>query len=278
MSFADMLHRNEIIHPKNRPAPPDRTRTTEIMQQDPPHSCFISPLIANQLAVLHNLADKSRVIVITGEHGIGKTTFIRRFMLEGTRKWRSSTIRFIATRRSSAHQHYQAVQCRIFVSETGALPSVIIDDAHRLGPMELRAIIHGVCPLQGQAVLGSVILVADASIRKHTDAMLGWMPADTAMEKMHLSPLTEAQTARYLRHQLKNAGCVGKLPLTNAQTHRVYQNSGGIPALIDSQVDLLLNHPTADERGSAVTLLKWLRKKDPRRTKQWHSPLQSVRN
>jgi type II secretory pathway predicted ATPase ExeA len=276
MAFADMLHRNAPIHPKNRPAPLFETRTADVSRQDRPQSFFASPLIVHKLAVLHGLAGKSRLIVITGEYGIGKTTFIHKFMSEGTRKWRSTTIRFSAPRKSSAHQCYQTVHRRVFVYQSGALPSVIIDDAHQLGLMELRAVIRGVCPVQGPAVLGSVILVAEPSIREYIDAMLRWMPAGTAMEKMHLPPLTEAQTARYLNHQLKNTGCFGNLPLTDARIHSIYQTSGGIPGLIDKQVDMMLKEPTAMAPGGTETPLKWWRMRESWRTRPWARRLQSV--
>jgi type II secretory pathway predicted ATPase ExeA len=276
MSFVDMLHRNAPIHPKNQPAPLFETCTTEVSRQDRPHSFFASPLLARKLAALHKLAGKSRLIVITGEHGIGKTTFIHKFMSEGTGTWRSATIRFSAPGQSAAHQCYQAAHRRVFVSRSGALPSLIIDDAHQLGLMELRAVIHGVCPVRSPAVLGSVILLAESSIREHIDAMLRWMPTGTAMEKMHLSALTEAHTAHYLHHQLKRIGCLGNFPLTEAHIHRIYQASGGIPGLIDPQVEMMLREPTAKAHSGAETLLKWWRMRKSWRTRPWARRIESI--
>lgn len=276
MSFSDILHRNAVTHPKNRFAPLYGTGTTDVPLHDRLLGFFASPLLASQLAVLHQLADKSRVILITGEYGIGKTTFIHKFMSEGIRKWRSATIRFIAPRQSSTHQRYQALHRRIFVSESEGLPSVIIDDAHQLSPIELGAVIHGVCPTQGPAVLGNVILAAEPSIRGHIDAMLRWMPAGTAMDKIHLSPLTESQTANYLHQKLTNAGRHGRFPLTDAHVRGVYQTSGGIPGLIDTQVEMMLAGPPAITPGGAAAPLKWWRLKESWRTKPWARRLQSV--
>jgi MSHA biogenesis protein MshM len=277
MACADLLPGSGITRLNTRPVMPPQTDETVLNRQHA-QDFFASPLMVHKLAALRELVRKSRLIVITGEHGIGKTAFIHRFMAEGTCRWRRTRIRFRSPRRSAIQQCPHLINRPVFISVPDGgppvQPSLIIDDAHQLNPLELRTVVNGICSRKRAAKLHSIILVTEPSIREHFADMLSWIPSGATIDKMHLSPLSETQSVSYLQYRLKAAGYAPPRSLTDSQARRIYEASGGFPLLINILADRMLDEEPKSDHSFKNLLVGWWRMAAHGKTRPWDRRLQ----
>lgn len=206
---------------------------------------FASPLISQRLSVLHRLiSSRSSIIIIIGERGSGKTTLMNRLIYDRRKSWKACRIRL------KLKGHADVGQCRnlnnrlVFLTQNAGSPSVIIDDAHQLNQHELKILTQAV--LSGASSRSkkfqTIVLFAEPQIRRAMADIAGQLPANSVIEKIHLTPLTEAQTVDYLQHRVKIAGLSQKNLFSIDQMHLIYKESGGLPGWINQKACMLLQH------------------------------------
>lgn len=206
---------------------------------------FASPLITQRLAVLHRLiSSRSPVIVIIGERGSGKTTVMNRLIYDGRKPWKVCRIR------PKPKGNVEMTQCQnlnnrlVFLTKEKGTRSVIIDDAHQLNQHELQILIQS--SFSGDRSRSdkfqTIVLFAEPQIRTRLADIAGWLPPNSAIEKIHITPLTEEQTADYLRHRVKIAGLPERDLFSIDQIHLIYKQSGGLPGWINQKACMLLQH------------------------------------
>lgn len=236
---------------------------------------FASPLIAQRLAVLHRLiGSRSPVIVIIGERGSGKTTLMNRLIHDGLKPWQVCRIRL------KPKGDVEMTQCQnlnnrlVFLTKKEGARSVIIDDAHQLDQHELQILIQS--SVSGDSSPSNksqtIVLFAEPQIRRRLADIAGWLPSNSAIEKIHITPLTEEQTADYLRHRVKIAGLAERDLFSIDQIHLIYKQSGGLPGWINQKACMLLQHrekqqliPLTDRQKMNLEQLKdSLRRRRPR--------------
>ncbi len=206
---------------------------------------FASPLISQRLAVLHRLMSSlSPIIVIIGERGSGKTTFMNRLIDNSQKPWKVCRIRLKPKGDAQMAQCQNLNNRLVFLTKKEGPPSVIIDDAHQLNRHELQILIQA--SFSGDRnrsnKFQNIVLFAEPQIRKRLAEIAEWLPPNSVIEKIHITPLTEEQTADYLRHRIKMAGLSERDLFSIDQIRLIYKQSGGLPGWINQKACMLLQH------------------------------------
>ena len=211
---------------------------------------FKSPLIAQRLAMLNNMVGgRSLVIVVTGERGSGKTTLMNQFIANAGKRCKTGRIRLKPQRKGQA-AHWRNLNSRMwFVSAKNRPPSVIIDDAHQLRTAEIKILLQSVFAPTGERRLQSIVLFAEPGMRQRFAEIARWLPPQSVIEKIFMTPLTEKQTMDYLRHRLKTAGMLSQNPFSGDQMRKIYQLSGGLPGWINGEAFMLLRKMKQPRKG-----------------------------
>lgn len=206
---------------------------------------FASPLTSQRLAVLHRLiSSRSPTIIIIGERGSGKTTLMNRLIHNGRKPWKVCRIR-LKPKGNVIMTPCQNLNNRlVFLTKKEGARSIIIDDAHQLDQHELKVLIQsGISSDSNRAnKFQTIVLFAEPQIRRRLADIAGWLPPNSVIEKIHITPLTEAQTADYLRHRVKIAGLPERDLFSIDQIHLIYKQSGGLPGWINQKACILLQH------------------------------------
>jgi type II secretory pathway predicted ATPase ExeA len=206
---------------------------------------YASPLISQRLAVLHRLiGSRSPVIAAIGERGSGKTTLMNRLIHDGRNPWTVCRIRLKPKGNAEMTPCQNLDNRLVFLTNKEGARSVIIDDAHQLNPHELQVLIQS--SISGDSRrsnnFNTIVLFAEPQIRRRLTDIAGWLPSNSAIEKIHITPLTEEQTADYLRHRVKIAGLPERDLFSIDQIHLIYKQSGGLPGWINQKACMLLQH------------------------------------
>jgi len=107
----------------------------------------------------------------------------------------------------------------------------------------------------GRRMLQSIVLLAEPCIRDRFDEIAGRLPQNSVIEKIFMTPLTEKQTADYLRLRLKSAGRTRNNPFSDNQMHKIYRLSGGLPGWINGEAFMLLRKINHRRKGLKLSIL-----------------------
>lgn len=203
---------------------------------------FESPLLSRQVAALKQLAESSsRMIVVMGDRGSGKSTLIQRVVSETPGKWKPGRLVLSFRHQRQATARKSALHRRaVFFTRLGAAPTVILDDAHQLTLNDLKRLIQRTLPDGGDHKFKTVILFAEPRLRGSLKSIAKWLPPETVIEKIQISPFTEQQTAAYLTHRFKIAALLDRLPFSERQLKTIHSLSGGLPGWINGEAYMLL--------------------------------------
>lgn len=202
---------------------------------------YTTPLISQRLAVLKQMVEiHPSVIVVTGQEGSGKTSLINQYINEISPNWRKGRIHL----KRQYHRAYTLLRHlnnrKVFVSTNHARPSIIVDDAHEFNHREMEMLLRWAYPHNGAPTLQSIILIADAQMRTRFAEIAAHIPAQAAIDKIHMTPLTDTQTAAYLHHRIKTAGFSENLTFSKDQITTIHQLSGGWPGMINREAYMQL--------------------------------------
>lgn len=204
---------------------------------------FTSPLTSQRLSVLHRLVNsRSPIIVIIGEQGSGKTTLMNRLIYDGRNIWSVCRIRLKHKHNGTKSQCQNLNNRLVFLTQKEGPPSVIIDDAHQLSRQELQLLIQS--SFSGDTAspgkFRNIMLFAQPRIRTRLADMAAWLPPNSVIEKIYMTPLTVGQTASYLQHRVKMAGLGDTDLFTVYQIRMIHRQSGGLPGWINEEASRLL--------------------------------------
>jgi len=217
---------------------------------------------AQRLNLLQHMTQYSNLLLIVqGEHGVGKTSMLTRFIKNAEVNWEicevtANTLMDAGLLLFQIAQGFGLEQLPHDSSELqemlyaqiakfhhqDEIPILVIDDAHELSKDALLAIFHLADAQVEDANLLRIIMFAEPQIEKILNARDVRPLRERITHTMAIPPLDEDTTAEYLKHRMAVAGFNGGSPFTPGMVKRIYKASGGIPERINQ-----LAHETLDK-------------------------------
>jgi type II secretory pathway predicted ATPase ExeA len=213
------------------------------------------------------MAQDDRLVVVTGDEGVGKTTVVQR-LISGfdrgaiwfvslsaaqldTGELPGSLLRaFGAPSGDGSPAALHAVLRRHLAAHANGRTSVaVIDDAHALPP-------EAIGELGEQTSEGPlrVLLVGRPPLRMTLQQQLALQPASLSC---HLEPLQDSQTPAYIAHTLHRSGWTGTPEFTAEAQALIHRFSRGVPLRIDRLCNRLLRAARKrDERTIAADAVR----------------------
>lgn len=202
--------------------------------------------------IMEYLSNPATTVVLSGENGLGKTTFLRKVLRLGYQQYQFCTLR--ARSDTDFDEIEDKIKQRWVLAETNEHSSVadlsienyvitylrehthavlIIDDAHHLDSATLDRLFtlkHRIglaCPLSlGFIVAGENTLKISIAELEDTN------PACTQVYQIDVRPFTREQTGNYIEHRLKTAGLENETLLDEASITEIYKATSGNAGLI----------------------------------------------
>ncbi len=213
---------------------------------------------ATQLNVAISLLQGGeRVLMIRGEAGLGKTTFLNQIVRQEIPVMQPVLVRAgpetdlealcaaLVREDEPAAAKGGALELDRTIAQirgsrrSGNRPALLIDDAHRLNPRTVRELLELWLELCEKGEGFGLVMAVDPT---QDQPWAGERPERLPKGRfhvVHLYPLTEQQTGDYLEHRLTEAGGDPGL-LSDAEKRVVYERSGGDPRRIhEAAFDLL---------------------------------------
>lgn len=219
-----------------------------------PADCGVLFASSGHLGILRHLeqaiAQDDRLVVLTGDEGVGKTTVVKR-LLSGFDRGAIWCVSLSATQLDTGE--LPGSLARAFGAPTGdgspaALHAglrrhlashadgrttlAVIDDAHGLPPEAIGEL--GELTSEGPL---RVLLVGRPTLRMILAQQLPLQPASLSC---HLEPLQETETPAYIEHRLRRVGWNGTPEFTGEARGLIQRFSRGVPLRIDRLCDRLL--------------------------------------
>ena len=223
------------------------------------HFFYVGADGEQRLDLMHHLAPYSPLLVIIGELGVGKTALLQQFMARAKDNWRITVVTaqldmdrddFMASMSESLglpsqsqidpQAQYLALIAQLrALRQTAQVPILLIDDAQNLS-VSLLELIHKLCSENDDGHILSVILFGTPQLQSlWTKPSL--MPlAARITHTFEVTPYTEEETARYIRHRLRAAGASDDGPFDSVAINKIHAASGGIPSRINELAQQVL--------------------------------------
>ena len=219
-----------------------------------PRYLFMSERHAEALAhLLYGITESGGFIQLTGEVGTGKTTVVRSLL---ERMPGHADVAVILNPQQSPLQFVLSIceELGIFVRDNdsnslkdlvdilnkrllethakGRRVVVIVDEAQNLSPETLEQVRLLTNLETASAKLLQIILIGQPELREVLSRVELRQLAQRITGRYHLDPLSKTETAAYVTHRLKIAGCTAEL-FTPAALREMHRLSTGIPRIIN---------------------------------------------
>lgn len=224
-----------------------------------PRYLYLSRRHADALAhLIYGISESGGFIQLTGEVGTGKTTLIRSLLEQLPEK---AEIALILNPQLSSKEFLEGI-CEELGIETPEGESVravigslnthllkahaegrrivlIVDEAQTLSPElleQVRLLTNLETPTQK---LLQIILIGQPELRDLLSRPEMRQIAQRVTGRYHLEPLSKLETATYVQHRMRVAGCQTPVFMRSAVAE-LYRKSGGIPRIINVVADRAL--------------------------------------
>ncbi|HEY4338635.1 MAG TPA: AAA family ATPase [Steroidobacteraceae bacterium] len=226
-----------------------------------PRYLFLSERHAEALAhLLYGVTEAGGFIQLTGEVGTGKTTVVRSLLAQTPQH---AEIALILNPRMTAPEFLLTICEELGIgvqdSATGSLKDLVdilsqyllrahssgkrvvlvVDEAQNLAPEVLEQVRLLTNLETNTQKLLQIILIGQPELRELLDRNELRQLAQRITGRYHLCPLTQEETAAYVRHRLRVAGATSDI-FTPAALREVQRRSGGVPRLINVLCDRAL--------------------------------------
>ena len=225
---------------------------------------FVTPQLNQRVNLLLHLVQYSDLIlVVTGNHGSGKTTLIHRVLADAGPRWRACLLEGEAEmdpgtlvsdivagfdlpeRSTDAGDPLVVLEAYLQGLRKGATrPVLIVDEAHLLPAASLDQLSR----LGGDRHrLGlALVLFGEPQLLERVGRSIG----SGLVHVIDIPALTEEQVSEYLELRLGRAGLKGRSPFSEEAIHVLYKTSRGFPGLIgQAAAQFLANRAEAGAEG-----------------------------
>ena len=235
--------------------------------------------------IMEYLSNPATTVVLSGENGLGKTTFLRKVLRLGYQQYQFCTLR--ARNDTDFDEIDEKIKQRWVLADTNEHSSVadlsienyvitylrehthavlIIDDAHHLDSATLDRLFtlkHRIglaCPLS----LG-FILAGENTLKIAIAELEDTNPACTQVYQIDVRPFSREQTGNYIEHRLKTAGLEDETLLDEASITEIYKaTSGNVGQIHEVAVNALQNQCNEDSLEGVLDPHITIRQPKPR--------------
>ena len=226
-----------------------------------PRYLYLSERHAEALAhLLYGINEAGGFVQLTGEVGTGKTTVVRSLLAQVPK---NAEIALILNPRMTAPEFLlticeeigigvpdDAAQSRkdlvdilnqylLRAHAGGRRVVVVVDEAQNLAPEVLEQVRLLTNLETNTQKLLQIILIGQPELRELLGSFELRQLAQRVTGRYHLDPLSNDETAAYVRHRLRVAGATSDV-FTGPALHEVYRLSGGVPRVINIICDRAL--------------------------------------
>ncbi len=233
-----------------------------------PDFLFWSPAHSRAYAILeYGLMTRAPLTVVTGEVGTGKTTLVQAMLrtleddivvglISNAQGGRGDLLRWVLNAldvAASAQEDYVALfqKFQDFVIgeyAQGRRVVLVIDEAQNLS-VELLEELRMLTNINaGKDELLQLILVGQPELRQMISRPELRQFAQRVSATYHIDPMDLRTTRDYIRHRLCHVGGTGE-EFSPAATRMIYENSEGIPRIVNKLCDLGLVYAASSNRG-----------------------------
>ncbi|OWR02656.1 ExeA family protein [Roseateles puraquae] len=226
-----------------------------------PHYLFMSERHREALAhLLYGLDGGGGFVLLTGEIGAGKTTVCRCFLEQIPAH---CNVAYVFNPKLTVIELLEAICGEFHVTVPASAQTVkgfvdplnafllaqhaagrnnvlIIDEAQNLSADVLEQLRLLTNLETSERKLLQVVLIGQPELRDMLARPELEQLAQRVIARFHLGPLSEDETAQYVRHRLKVAGLGGPLPFTTKALGQIHQRTRGVPRRINLLCDRAL--------------------------------------
>jgi general secretion pathway protein A len=241
-----------------------------------PRLLFMSEQHREALAhLLYGVQGGGGFVLLTGEIGTGKTTVCRSFLeqvpphvnLAYIFNPKLTVLELLETvchefgvalprqehRPATVKDYLDPLNAFLLQAHaTGRTNVLVIDEAQNLAPEVLEQLRLLTNLETSERKLLQIILIGQPELRTMLARPDLEQLAQRVIARYHLGPLSEAESAQYVRHRLEVCGLQRPLPFDRGALRRVFARSGGVPRRINLLCDRALLGAYANGQG-AVT-------------------------
>lgn len=241
-----------------------------------PRFLFMSERHREALAhLLYGVTAGGGFVLLTGDVGAGKTTVCRCFLGQlpagcevacifnpklSVRELLQTVCHefgITAPELGTVKQYVDPLNERLLAAHAAGRHSVlVIDEAQNLAPEVLEQLRLLTNLETDTRKLLQIVLIGQPELRAMLAAPGMEQLAQRVIARYHLEPLSEPETAAYVRHRLAVAGLQGPMPFDDALLRRIHRHTRGVPRRINLLCDRALLGAYAQGRSavSASTL------------------------
>lgn len=226
---------------------------TNNKQPEPTNNPFLSntdkqtfypyPALSQRLHVITRLfTGKSRLLLILGEKGSGKTLLMHLFMAHDEKNWKVCRINAHDPTNIPNDQNLRGMkEHRAYLHTQNEFPIVMMDDAHTLTTNELAFLLR-LTGLKGyQRQIDKLVLFCESSIMSCLSDLSEMIPETGVVEKVFMPRMTMVDTQVYVNMRLAAAGYLDTTFFTMSDMELIHKESGGCPGGVNDVAARIFN-------------------------------------
>ncbi len=204
------------------------------------------------------------LILVIGEQGSGKTTFLERYIAASSAGWipcRITMDSFQSKQLEHQSRHLMTGESDAYLAKKNGSKVLMIDDAQLLG---LDAVLHLLCldrsAREGDSKdrMDKIVLFCEPNLLEYLPQVKRLLPAQSSIKKIYLPTLTENQTNDFLTQWIQKAfdGHGGPVILERRQRKTIYRLSAGKPGqILEEAKQILMKNQQSSIRAFFAALV-----------------------